>query len=284
MADYVRPQSIDEAVAALAARHLTVLAGGTDFFPARAAQPLADAVLDITGIDSLRGIAYIADHWRIGATTTWADIDAADLPPVFDGLRAAAREIGGPQIQNAGTLCGNLCNASPAADGVPPLSVMDAHVELTSVADVTQIPLSAFIQGKGQTVLRPDQLMTAVLVPTPRASVAVSDFRKLGARKNLVISIIAVATVIEADDGVVTAARVAVGACGPAVRRLQQLESQLLGLPLAPELGNIVEDSHFAALSPIDDIRATAAYRCDAARRMVADSLAKLGGQPAVGG
>ena len=126
MPGYLRPTALDDALAALSSRRLTVLAGGTDFYPARVGAPLDDNVLDITALAALRGIEERDDHWRIPALATWTDLVHADLPPWFDGLKLAAREIGGRQVQNAGTLCGNLCNASPAADGVPVLLSLDA--------------------------------------------------------------------------------------------------------------------------------------------------------------
>src|SRR5215813_11955281 len=129
---YLRPRTIEEAVAALAAGGPTVLAGGTDFYPARVGRALDDDVLDITAIAALRGIREVDEHWRIGATTTWRDVIAAERPALFDGLKLAAREVGGAQIQNTGTVAGNLCNASPAADGIPPLLSLDATVELSS--------------------------------------------------------------------------------------------------------------------------------------------------------
>src|SRR5690349_1605826 len=135
MALYLRPTEVDEAVAALAANDaLTILAGGTDFYPARVGNPAARApdVLDITALRGLRGITNEGDRLRIGAATTWSDVIRSDLPPWFDGLKRAAREVGGVQIQNAGTIAGNLCNASPAADGVPCLLALDAAVELAS--------------------------------------------------------------------------------------------------------------------------------------------------------
>src|SRR5437868_3009743 len=188
MAAYLRPTSIDAALQALASRPLTVLAGGTDFYPARVGRPLNDDVLDITAIAGLRGIADAGDHWRIGATTTWADIAGSDTPPLFDGLKRAAREVGGAQIQNAGTIAGNLCNASPAADGVPPLLSLDASVELAGRAGTRHLPLASFITGNRRTVLAPGELLVAIHVPKT-AGDARSAFFKLGARRYLVISI-----------------------------------------------------------------------------------------------
>ncbi|MBU6498956.1 MAG: FAD binding domain-containing protein, partial [Rhodospirillales bacterium] len=134
MGCYVRPTSLDDALAALAARRLTVLAGATDHFPARLMPAPAEDLLDITALPALRRIERQEDGWRIPCLATWSDVIAADLPPLFDGLRHAARQVGGVQIQNVATLAGNVCNASPAADGIPCLLALDAEVELASLA------------------------------------------------------------------------------------------------------------------------------------------------------
>ena len=99
------------------------------------------------------------------AATTWSEIAAANLPPAFDALRQAAREVGSIQIQNRGTIAGNLCNASPAADGVPPLLALDAAVELASANGTRQLPLSEFITGYRRTARQPDEILSAVIVP-----------------------------------------------------------------------------------------------------------------------
>src|SRR5690242_16469738 len=163
MADYLRPTNLNEALQALAHPH-TVLAGGTDFYPARVGRAIDEDVLDITAIAALRGISAGAGGWRLGATTTWRELLDADLPPLFDGLKQAAREVGGRQIQNAGTLAGNLCNASPAADGVPPLLALDADIELAGPSGTRRLPLSSFITGNRRTALRPGELMVAIHV------------------------------------------------------------------------------------------------------------------------
>lgn len=278
MAAYLRPTSIDAALRALAARPLLVLAGGTDFYPARVGRPLDEDVLDITAIASLRGIADAGDHWRIGATTTWTDLVESDTPPLFDGLKRAAREVGGAQIQNAGTIAGNLCNASPAADGVPPLLSLDAVVELASANGETAVPLADFVLGNRRTRRAPGELVTAIRVPKPRARRAAAYFIKLGARRYLVISIVMVAAAIECDeDGRVTRAGIAIGACSEVARRLPELEAALLGHNVDATLGDRVTPRHLAALAPIDDVRASAEYRAEAALTVVRRALAELG-------
>ena len=277
MASYLRPVALDDALAALADGRRAIVAGGTDYYPARVGQPLDDDVLDITGIAGLRAIVDEGPHWRIPALATWTDLVEADLPPLFDGLKLAAREIGGAQIQNAGTLVGNVCNASPAADGVPPLLTLDTRVELRSAAGGTRaLPLDAFVAGNRRTHRAPEELATALLIPKPNHP-AVSGFVKLGARAYLVISIVMAAGVVEAaPDGTVAAARLAVGSCSAVAQRLLALEEALAGRPLSPDLADVVAPAHLAPLAPIDDVRGTAAYRLDAAETLLRRLLVDL--------
>lgn len=266
---YLRPTSVDEAVGALAARPWIVLAGGTDHYPARVGPRAAEDILDISRVAGLRGIAETDSGWRIGALTTWTDIIEAALPPLFDGLKLAAREVGGVQIQNRGTVGGNLCNASPAADGVPPLLSLDAEIELASAKGARRIKLGDFVQGNRRTAKRGDELVTAIHLPRP-ALQAKGDFLKLGARKYLVISIVMAAGVIERTaDRKVGAIRIAVGACSAAAQRLTALEQALAGQPIGPNLSAHIKEAHLAPLSPIDDVRGSAGYRRDCALTIV---------------
>jgi len=277
MSLYLRPTRTEEALERLAAAPLTVLAGGTDHYPARVGKPLVEDILDITALEALRGIRSTNEGWRIGATTSWTQVIEAKLPPLFDALKQAAREVGGMQIQNSGTLAGNLCNASPAADGVPALLALDAQVELASAKGTRHLKLDEFILGPRRTARRADELLTAIVVPKPRND-AHSHFLKLGARRYLVISIAMVAAVVECETNRVTAARIAVGACSPVAQRLPALEQALAGAALDKALGDHVRAEHLAPLAPIDDPRGTAGYRNEAARTLVARCLNRLGG------
>lgn len=281
MASYLRPTSLAEALDHLSAANQNVpqpviLAGGTDFFPARVGRAIDDDILDLTGIADLRGISESGDAWRIGATTTWSEVANAELPPVFDALRAAARVIGGMQIQNSGTVAGNLCNASPAADSVPPLLAMRARLELASANGKRELGISEFITGNRRTMLRPGEIVTAILVSKAKKD-AHSVFLKLGAREYLVISIAMVAIVLEVEDNVISTAGVAVGACSAVAQRLPYLEAELIGRRLNAALANRVEPAQFEELQPIDDIRASAAYRREAAVVLVRRALTLLG-------
>jgi CO/xanthine dehydrogenase FAD-binding subunit len=270
---YDRPESLPAALALLARAPRTVLAGGTDLYPATEAANLAGPVLDITGLTGLEGIRTTPGGVHIGACARWSAIRDAPLPPAFDALRQAAAEVGGVQIQNAGTIGGNLCNASPAADGVPPLLALDAEVELASAAGTRRLPLAAFLAGPRRTARRPDELLTAVLIPTT-ATGGRSTFLKLGARRYLVISIVMVAARLATADGRVTAAALAVGACGPVAARLPAVEAALLGHP--PDPARIDPAAVAAALAPIDDHRATAPYRTQAAAELLRRAVAAL--------
>lgn len=276
MTRYLRPARLQDALDHLKRGRLRVLAGGTDLYASHGTAALPGEWLDITGIAELQGIEARADHWRLGGALTWSGLIAAKLPPLFDGLKSAAVQIGGLQVQNSGTLAGNLCNASPAADGVPALLSLDASAELTSQRGSRTLPLAEFILGPRRTALRADELLSAILVPKP-AHRAVSRFAKLGARHYLVISIAAVAVTIEHEDGVVRAARIAVGACSPVAVRIPRLEAVLVGQAFDSRLAGHVAPEQFSLLSPIDDVRASAEYRRHAAPTLVRRALADLG-------
>jgi CO/xanthine dehydrogenase FAD-binding subunit len=279
---YLRPRTLRDAVEALAAPEVGILAGGTDFYPALGERRVSGTVLDLTAIPELRGIETGPERIRIGAATTWTEVIRAPLPRAVDALKAAAREVGSVQIQNRATVAGNLCNASPAADGVPPLLALDAEVELLSARGERRVPLASFITGNRKTVREAGEIVTAILLP--RTIEGPSAFLKLGARRYLVISIAMVAAILEADpsgSGRVVQARIAVGSCSPVAKRLTQLEGELVGAKL-DAVGARVEPRHLDMLSPIDDLRGTAAYRRDAARTLVARALqaAASGFQP----
>jgi CO/xanthine dehydrogenase FAD-binding subunit len=265
---YDRPETLGDALAILARGPRSILAGGTDLYPATTAPELAGPVLDITGVPGLAGITRCEAHLRIGACTPWSAVRDAALPPACDALRAAAAEIGGVQIQNAGTVGGNLCNASPAADGVPPLLALDAEVELAGAA-TRRLPLSDFLRGARATARRPEEILTAIHIPEA-ALAGRSAFLKLGARAYLVISIAMVAVRLVIEEGRVTRAAVAVGACSPAAVRLPALEARLVGGSGDVAIG----PADLAPLRPIDDVRASAGYRLEAAAELLRRAIA----------
>ncbi|RWP77926.1 xanthine dehydrogenase family protein subunit M [Mesorhizobium sp.] len=272
MIRYAKPTTVDEALALLGEASWRILAGGTDFYPAQGAKPFRENVLDINGLATLRGIAETEDHWVIGARTTWTDLVRHPLPAAFDALKQAAREVGSVQIQNVASIAGNLCNASPAADGVPALLILDAEVELRSMAMARHLPLEKFILGNRRTELQPGEMVTAIRVPK-NAATGTSAFVKLGARRYLVISIAMAAARLTIEDGVVGNAAVAVGSCSIVAKRLAGVEAALRGLPVSHALVTAIQSAPMDELSPIGDVRGSAEYRLDAAREIVARAV-----------
>lgn len=275
MSSYARPATLADALQLLSQGNWRVLAGGTDFYPG-SGRALGGAVLDVTGVSGLCGISTDREM-RIGAATPWADIAAAELPPALRALQQASLLVGGRQIQVAGTIGGNLCNASPAADGVPPLLALGAEVELASAKGARRLALADFLLGPRRTDLRPGEVLVAVMIPEAGLS-GRSAFVKLGARSHLVISIAMVAARVVVEAGRLTEAAIAVGSCSAVATRLPLVEAALHGALVKEALERIAATDVMAALSPIDDVRATQVYRGVAAvelvRRAVAEALA----------
>lgn len=269
---YSQPTDLTEALSILERSKPQIVAGGTDVYPSMQQGRRAEAFLDVTRISGFAEINETDDGFRLGAAVTWSDVLNAPLPPAFDALKQAAREVGSVQIQNAGTIAGNLCNASPAADGVPPLLALDASIELAGPEGTRLIPLDRFITGVRQTVLANDKLVTALVIPSPPNGM-VSAFEKLGSRRYLVISIAMTAVNLTLDTtGRIDDARIAVGACSAVAQRLPGLERDLVGkqpteFEITPE--------HLAPLSPIDDVRGSIEYRWEAAAEQIYRTVSK---------
>ena len=275
--DYFRPRDLASALDWLATNDARVAAGCTDLLASTDAQRLPGNVLDLTAVEGLRGISRTDGYWRFGATTTWTDVINADLPPAFDSVKLAAREVGSQQIQHAGTLAGNLCNASPAADGMPCWLTLDAQVELVSKTGTRRLPVGSFVTGPRKTDLARDEIVSAILVPYNSAG-GRSSFLKLGARKYLVISIAMVAVRLQEDGGVVVDSAISVGSCSAVATRLTALEEALTGQPLnaieLPAFNALIE----RAIDPIHDIRSDANGRVHAAGELVRRCIASLAG------
>ncbi len=259
-------------MAAGSAPHV-VLAGGTDIYPARQGRELTGRVLDLSRVNDLRGISERQNDWRIGAMTSWTEIANANLPRSFDALRQAACEIGAIQIQNRGTIGGNICNASPAADGMPPLLALDATVTLKSSNHTRELPLSDFVLGNRKQALKPGELLTEIRIPKSSAT-GISTFAKLGARHYLVISIAMLTVRLAARDHRIAGCAIAVGACSAVARRLHRLETFLLGRHLDEVSGLTIDPVFLDGLSPITDVRSPASYRLEAVSELLARTIA----------
>jgi len=258
----LRPSSIDEALTMLRDEGpLVPMAGCTDLYVALNFGTLADTrFLDLSRLDALAAIDVRGGALSIGALATHTDLIRSPLVRRrLPMLAAAAREIGGVQIQNRGTLGGNVANASPAGDTLPVLAAADATVVLRSAGATRRVPFNAFYTGYRQTVRRPDELIVSFEIAPIRGRQA---FRKVGTRAAQAISKVVMAVVAG------EAPRVAVGSVAPTVIRARRTEAALAaGASIADAQRVLLEE-----IAPIDDIRSTAEYR----RRVAASLLAGL--------
>src|SRR2546422_4608588 len=243
---YIRPRNLADAV------HIyrttpgcRPLAGGTDLMVmlhARTLRPEPEAILDLWSLAELKGVRRVHDVVEIGAAESYTGIIASrDVQQHLGALAAAARTIGAAQIQNRGTLGGNLANASPAGDTLPVLLAYDAVV----VTDRRAIPIDRFFTGYRKTALESDELITAVRFPIGR-QVA---FRKVGTRAAQAISKVVLAVSL-------TPARVAIGSVAEVPLRAHRAEAALEGGDVAGAIAAVPAD-----IPPIADLRSTAAYR-----------------------
>ena len=249
---------------ALRAEHpeATVLAGGTDImvFVEGGALELKE-VLNIWPCDELRTIEITEGGARIGALATWADVRHHEQLP--DSLRECAQTVGADQIQNRGTVGGNIVNASPAGDSLPLWLALDASFELGSVRGRRMVRAEDFWVEYRSTALEKDELLLAVHIDGDPDMQTV--YRKVGTRMAQAISKVVFGGAIKTDNGIVTQARLALGSVAPIPVRLKHVEEALLGKPIDPSAADKVNED----IAPIDDIRSTEQYRRSVARRII---------------
>lgn len=270
---YYRPENINDAITTLSKEELTIAAGCTDLFPTTQEDSLGSNILDISAIKSLKSITIEKEFRRIGSGVTWTDLENEELPNCYDMLKECSLQVGSRQIQNLGTIGGNLCNASPAADGVPCLLSLDASVELISTNGKRILKLDDFIKGSRNTELKKNEILSAILIPE-KAERGHSSFVKLGARKYLVISIAMVACKINLDGDIISDIAISIGSCSAVARRLGELENTLIGKNVNSDLTQDIYNFDYKNhISPINDIRGTDAYRLEVAKVLVKNSI-----------
>jgi xanthine dehydrogenase small subunit len=264
------PRSLGEALRMLDAESpLVPMAGCTDLYVALNFGTLTGTnFLNLWELDALRRIAVRGGVLSIGALCTYTDIiKSPTVRSRVPMLVAAAREVGGPQIQNRGTIGGNIANASPAGDTLPVLAAADATVVMTSVRGERRVPFVEFYTGYRRSVLRPDELVAAVEIPAIRGR---QWFRKVGTRAAQAISKVVMAAV---DTGPGQAPRLAVGSVAPTVVRLLSTEAALGSGASVADAQRILLDE----IVPIDDVRSTAEYRRRVAANLLASFLTERG-------
>jgi CO/xanthine dehydrogenase FAD-binding subunit len=265
--EILAPDTWEQALAMKAAQPDAIpIAGGTDLMVALnfdRARP--QAILDLTRVAELRDWGTDDGRLRIGAGVTYTRL-IEELGERLPGLAIASRTVGSPQIRNRGTVGGNLGTASPAGDGLPPLYVSDAEVELASATGTRRLPVAEFVTGPKRQAARDDELIAAFHLP---AATGAQQFAKIGTRNAMVIAVCSLSLAVWPERRAVCAC---IGSAGPTPIRAREAEAFIAGvldeerlwegrgpLPRAAleRFGELVA----AAAAPIDDVRGSAAYR-----------------------
>lgn len=262
---FLAPRHLAEALELLAASPtVQILAGGTDLWPqwTSGSKPKPAQVLSLHRLAELRMIQAQEGLLRLGACCTHRELATSPLVArLAPTVAEAAATIGALQIQNRGTLGGNLANGSPAADLPPPLVACSARVELSSVRGTRHLPLHAFYRGYRTLDLAADELVTAVLIP-PLPPGAREHFRKVGTRRAQAISkVVGACRLGLLPDGTIGQAGLAFGSVAATVLRLTELETWLPGHPADAETAALAEQRTLELVHPIDDVRSSADYR-----------------------
>jgi len=265
--EYVAPATLAEAAQALADGQATVVAGGTDLMiqTREGQRAYARRLVNIRRVAGLSGVKAEGNTVRIGALTTMTQIlNEPTLAEVAPVLCQTADKFASDQIRNFATIGGNICNASPAGDCIPPLMVLDAAVELTrwndGAAVTRSLALNEFFTGPGRTVMAVDELLSAVTFDRPSPGFT-ADFIKSGPRPALEISTVSAALGAVRKDGLLSNVRVALGSVGPTPLRAVQTEAFLEGKTPGPDIAARAAEIAAAEISAIDDVRASAWYR-----------------------
>jgi carbon-monoxide dehydrogenase medium subunit len=276
---FVCPHSISEAVGVLASTDgARPIAGGTDLLvqvtrPGTRRPPL---LVSLHAIEELREVLIGEDALRLGAGVTLATLaESADIEDETPLLAAAARNMASPPVRSRGTVGGNLCNASPAADLAPPLLVHGARAVIVGPRGERMLAIADFLRGPGRTVLERGELLVAVEVPLLPAGTRTAFLKhQVGACAGLSIISIAIALVLSEETGECLDARVAFGAVAPTAVRAPEVEGILTGSRLDP--GTISRAAAVASsqCAPIDDIRATCSHRCTLAGVLLPRAIA----------
>ena len=235
-----------------------MLAGGTDLLVRLKDEINRPDIIDISHIEEMKGITDLNDKIKIGALVTFSEIIENEIPTANAGvLVQAAKIIGSPQIRNRGTIGGNIANASPAGDTLPPLFVLEAEIEIAGMNYSRTIPIKDFFIAPGKSVLTDREIITAVIIPKMKNWDGA--FVRLGQREALAISKVSLALLLKIKDDKIEEARIALGAVAPTVIRAIQTEKELKG----KRLDNISEAIKIIReeVSPISDIRSIAEYR-----------------------
>ncbi len=261
--DYRAPSRLDEAIALLAGEGARSLAGGTDLMvQMRSGRLNPGRIVDLKRIPEMLGVREVAGGFEIGAATACAAIgEHAALAAAWPGVVEAARLIGSAQVQGRASLGGNLCNASPAADSAPALIAAGAVCLIAGPAGRRELPVELLQAGPGRNALAAGEVLVALRLPA-RAPRSGDAYLRLIPRTEMDIAVVGAGVSLSVDaQGVVSAARVALGAVAPTALRVDAAAKALVGTRLEAPALQALEAAARAACRPIDDKRGTAAYR-----------------------
>lgn len=273
----VRPRDLSEAVR-LVAEGGRPLAGGTDLF-VRLRREVEDPpfLVYLGELPELQGIELREDGALVGAAVTHAQLLRSEVTERLPILRLALSTIGAPAIREMGTLAGNVANASPAGDGLIPLYLLEARVLLVGPQGERELPVEEFVLGPGKTALKEGEIIRSLFLPFPEGEPR-SYFRKVGRRRALLIAVASLGGLVWLQDGVVEQARLALGSVAPTVLRPREVEQELVGKPLDPQVLAPLAEKLSQLVQPITDLRASASYRREVAGKLLLDLAVSLAG------
>ena len=276
--NYVAAQTLDEAVAVLAehGERARALAGGTDVLvQLRGERFEIDAIVDVKGVPELAELTLDGNGLVIGAAVPcWRIYEDAAVSAAYPGIIDAASLIGGIQIQSRASLGGNLCNASPSADGICPLIAHSAVARIAGPGGERRLPVEEFCTGPGRNALEPGELLASIEVPAPPRGFGAAYLRFIP-RNEMDIAIAGAASAITlGDDGAIASARIALAAVGPTPILASAASASLAGKQPTPEAFAEAGDAAAGAASPIEDMRGTPEQRRELVRVLTRRTLA----------
>ncbi len=279
--EYVNASSIDQILKLLSGYegHTRIIAGGTDLILEihQGLHPEIKTLIDISRVQELSKIEKTDDGYiHVGAGVTHNQCLESNIIRQYAlPLALASWEIGAPQIRNTGTIVGNLVTASPANDTIVPLVALDADLIAKSSSGERRIPLNEFFTGVRKQILKPDELVTEIVIPamTPTQR---GTYLKLGLRKAQAISLVNMAVILDFDDSVVKSASITLGAVAPTIIHAEEGEIYLVGKELTDDVIEEAAKLAMGSATPIDDVRGSAAYREEITRVLVKRGLTQI--------
>jgi len=276
--DYLEARSVEEACSLLAEYRgkARPIAGGTDLLVSmkkREARP--EYLINLKSIPDLNYISYAGESLTIGALTTMHDIESSSIiRQRFPALADAAHKLGSPHIRNVGTIGGNLCNASPAAETAPSLIGLGAKAKISGIKGERVVPLEEFFAGPGESVLQDGEMLTEIQVPVPSPDTR-SVYLKLPARTAIDIAAVGVAVIITLDsqNKHIVDARVVLGAVAPTPIRARRAEDTMKGKAISRQLIEEASEAAAEESKPISDVRASASYRKEMVKVLTSRAL-----------